>query len=43
MPGQRLVDAVVDNFLGQVIGAGGVGVHTRPPPDGLESAQDLDV
>ena len=27
----------------KVIGPAGVGVHARPAPDGLESAQDFDV
>ena len=43
MAGQGLVDAVVDDFLGQVVGAGGVGVHARALAHGLESGQDLNV
>ena len=42
-PDERLVDAVVDDFVDEVVRPTGVGVHARPAPDGLESAQDLDV
>ncbi len=42
-PDERLVDAVVDDLVGEVIRPGRVGVHARPSPDGLESAQDFDV
>src|SRR5690606_14347066 len=38
-----LVDRVVDHFLGQVVGAAGVGVHARPAADGVEARQDLDI
>jgi len=40
---ERLVDAVVHDLVDEVIGPARVGVHARPAPDGLESAQDLDV
>ena len=40
---QRFVDAVVDDFVREVVGPTGVGVHARASPDGLESAQDFDV
>jgi len=41
--GDRLIDAVVDDFVREVIGPLRVGVHARPSPDGLEAAQDLDI
>ncbi len=40
---ERFVDAVVDDFVREVVGPTGVGVHARTTPDGLESAQDFDV
>ncbi len=40
--GQRLVDAVVDDFLHEMIGTAGVGVHARSPADRVESGQDFD-
>ena len=43
MTDQRLVDAVVDHFVGEMVRPTGVGVHARPAPDGLEAAQDFDV
>ena len=36
--GDRLIDAVVDDFVREVIGARGVRVHARPSPDGFETA-----
>ena len=41
MAGQGLVDAVVDDLLGQVVGAGGVGVHPRALAHRVEAAQDF--
>jgi len=43
VPGNRLVDAVVDDLMRQMVRPLCVGVHARPSPDGLEAAQDLDV
>jgi hypothetical protein len=40
---QRLVNAVVDNFVCQVIRPGCVGIHARPAADRLKATQDLDV
>ncbi|MNN63151.1 hypothetical protein D3C81_1785090 [compost metagenome] len=40
--GQRLVDAVVDDLLGQVIGAAGVGVHARALAHRIETGEDFD-
>jgi hypothetical protein len=40
---QRFVNAVIDDFLGKMIGTGGIGVHARPPPDGFEATQDLNI
>jgi len=41
-PGQRLVDAVVDDFLGQVVGPRGVGVHARALAHRVETGEDFD-
>ena len=41
--GDRLIDAVVDDLVREVVGALRVGVHARPSPHGLEAGQDLDV
>ena len=41
--GQGFVDAVVDDFLGQVVGAGGVGVHPRALAHRVEAGKDFDV
>jgi hypothetical protein len=30
VPGNRLIDAVINDFLRQMIGTGGIGVHARP-------------
>src|SRR5690606_3253541 len=43
VPGQRLVDSVVDHLLGQVVGPRGVGVHARPALDRVQARQDFDV
>src|SRR5690606_3387606 len=40
--GQRLVDAVVDDFLGQVVGARGVGVHARALAHRVQTGQYFD-
>ena len=37
MPCQRFVHGVVDHFLRQMVGAGGVGVHPRAFTDGVET------
>ena len=42
MAGQGLVDAVVDDFLRQVIGAGGIGVHAGALAHRFEAGQDFD-
>ncbi|MNC52548.1 hypothetical protein D3C75_1019000 [compost metagenome] len=42
VPGQRLVDAVVDDFLGQVVGPAGVGVHARALAHRIEAGEDFD-
>jgi hypothetical protein len=42
MAGQGLVDAVIYDFLGEVIGPGGVGVHARALADRVQAAQNLD-
>ena len=42
MTGQGLVHAVVDDFLGQVVGPGGVGVHARALAHRIESGEDFD-
>ena len=39
----RLVDAVVDDLMSQMIRPRRIGIHPRPPPHGLEPAKDLDV
>src|SRR5689334_20976567 len=41
--GQRLVDAVVDDLVSEVIGARRVRVHPGTTANGLEPAQDFDV
>ena len=40
--GQRLVDAVVDHLMREVVGPRGVGVHPRPAPHRLEPGEHLD-
>ena len=37
------IDAVVDGFLGQVVGAAGVGIHAGPAFDRIQAGQDFDV
>ena len=41
MAGQRLVDAVVDHFLNELVGARGIGVHARSLAYRVEACQDL--
>ena len=41
--GQGFVDGVVDHFLGQMVRAGGVGVHARAAFDRVQARQDFDV
>ena len=41
--GERLIDAVVDDLVRQMIRARGVGVHARPPAHRIQAAQHLDV
>ena len=43
MAGQRLVHRVVDDFLRQVVGARGVGVHAGPALDRVKAGKDFDV
>ena len=38
-----LVDAVVDDFVSEMVGTAGVGEHAGPPAHGVKTAQDLDV
>ena len=42
MAGQRFVDAVVDNFLRQMVGADGVGVHARTLAHRLKAGENFD-
>ena len=42
LSGDRLVDAVVDDFLRKVIRPGGIGVHARTLAHGVEPRQHLD-
>ena len=42
MAGKRLIDTVIDHFLRQVIGARGIGVHTRALAYRIQPAQYLD-
>ncbi len=41
--GDRLIDAVVDDFVRQVIRARGVGVHAGPAAHRVQATQDFDV
>ena len=41
--GKRFIDAVVDDFLREVVGAGGVGVHARSATDGVKAFEYVDV
>jgi hypothetical protein len=46
VPGERLVDRVVDHLVHEVVqalGPGGSDVHSGPLADGLESFEYLDV
>ena len=43
MARERLVDAVVDDLVHEVVGAPRVRVHPRTPANGFESLEDLDV
>ena len=38
-----LVDAVVDDFVSEMVGPTGVGIHAGAPAHGVKTAQDLDV
>ena len=40
---ERFVDRVVDDFVREVIGPRGVGVHARAAAHGLETGEDFDV
>jgi len=40
--GEGFVDAVVDDFLGQVVGSRGVGVHARALAHRVEAGEDFD-
>jgi len=40
---KRFVNTVVDDFMGEVIGPGRIGVHTGPAPYRLQPAKDFDV
>ena len=41
VPRQRLIDRVVDDFLSQMIRAGGVGIHAGTLADRLQTSQDF--
>ena len=41
-PGDGLVHRVVDDFLGEMVGARRVRVHAGPAPDRIESPEDLE-
>jgi len=46
VPGEGLVDRVVDDLVHQVVesvGTGGPDIHAGPQPDCLQSLQDLDL
>jgi hypothetical protein len=43
VPCKRLVNAVVDDLVREMIGPGRVGVHARPPAHRFQPAQDFDV
>ncbi len=40
---QRLVDAVVDDFMREMVGPRGVGVHARAATHGVEAGEHLDI
>jgi hypothetical protein len=37
VPGERLVDRIVDDFVREMVGARGVGLHARAAAHGLET------
>ena len=41
MARQRLIDRVIDDFLSQMIRAGGVGIHAGTLSDRLQTSQDF--
>jgi hypothetical protein len=43
MTRQGLIDAVIDDLVGQVVGPAGLGIHTGTAADGVESGEDFDV
>jgi len=46
VPGESLIDRVVDHLVDQVVEAGGGGradVHARAPPNVLPALEDLDL
>ena len=44
MAGNGLIDAVIDDLMGQVIGPGnGIRIHPRPAANGIQPAQHLDI
>jgi hypothetical protein len=43
MAGDRLVNAVVYNFLGEMIGPGGVSVHPGSLAYRFQTAEDFDI
>jgi hypothetical protein len=40
---QRLIDAVIDDLVRQVIRAGGIGVHAGTPAYRIQAAQHFDI
>ena len=43
VPGERLIDRVVDDFVREMVGTRGVGIHARAAAHGLETGKDFDV
>ena len=43
VPRDSLIDAVVDNFVCQMVGPRGVGVHARSTAHGLEACKNFDI
>ena len=41
MPRQRFIDAVINNFLAQMVGTGGVGIHPRTAAHRLKPGEHL--
>jgi hypothetical protein len=41
MAGDSLVHTVVNDFLRQMVGPGGIGVHARPFADRIQTAEDF--